>query len=554
MHDTETESLSPPAVHKESEDPWNKLCIDLEAIEFNYRYLRSQLPPGVVFYAVLKSDAYGHGLVEVAKVLSWAGCRHFAVESPQEGIRLRNEDIDGEILLMNPIPAWMAELAVRHDLSVSVIRRSILEPLEDAARLMERTCRIHINANVGLNRLGASPKKILEIAQEASGMRHLEMVGLFGQPRAAGSAADSYERLMEIRDAMQSRGLAPNRIHFANSTTFLDHPEFVADGVRIGIILYGVLPPEQYRKGFEQHPLRPAMSLETEIVQVRELPAGSRIGYRSRKKTERDLVIGTIPIGYNHGLNRKMLGGAYTLVRGAAAPFIGAISMNSSTIDITGVKTAEIGDAVTIIGHQGDREIDINELAEKGETIAAELMMGFGKSMPRIHRSGEEDIAPTIAFDRERREDIQIGYYQTSSEFPEGVTPYEIIRFLHAQLVPFHDREETIASAVDYALSSHPGGRGFVLLAMIDRRIVGALVCIRMHRIAIIPENLIVYLCVDREYRCIGLGSRMVREAMECCDGDVKLHVERSNPAVRFYRKLGFRDDYIEMRYIKKGE
>jgi GNAT superfamily N-acetyltransferase len=359
---------------------------------------------------------------------------------------------------------------------------------------------------------------------------------------------------MEIRDALRSHGLDPGCIHFANSTTFLEQPELAADGVRLGILLYGVLPPEQHRSGYEAETLRPAMSLETELVQVRDLPRGSRIGYRSKQRTDRDLVIGTIPIGYHHGLNRKMLNGAHTLVHGHDAPFIGAISMNSSTIDITGIEDVKIGDSVVIVGRQGNEAISINELAEKGETIAAELMMGFGKSIPRIYGSDEEDETTTIAFEQERPGDVTIGYYQTSSELPDGVTTYEIIRFLHAHLEPFHDSEETIATAVDYAFSAHPSGRGFVLLATIGRRIVGVLVCIQMHRIAIIPENLIVYTCVDREYRTLGLGRRMVKEAIECCDGDVKLHVERSNPAVRFYRKLGFKDAYIEMRYLKTDE
>lgn len=554
MSDTEFESLSPPAVHKASEDPWNKLSIDLEAITSNYRHLRSKLPPGIVFYAVLKSDAYGHGLTEVANVLFEAGCRRFAVESPQEGIRLRNEDITGEILLMNPIPEWMAELSVRHDLSVSVIHRSILAPLEETARRMKKTGRIHINANVGLNRLGAPPKKIMQIAREASEMEHLELVGIFGQPRDSASAAESYGRLLKMHDALRSQGLDPECIHFANSTTLLEHPEFAAGGIRIGILLYGVLPPEQYSEGIERHPLRPAMSLETELVQVQELPPGSRIGYRSKQRTDHDMIIGTIPIGYNHGLNRKMLNRAHTLVHGAAAPFVGAISMNSSTIDITDIAGARIGDPVVIVGRQGESEILINELAAAGETIAAELMMGFGKSMPRIYQSGDENETPTISFGPERADDIQIGYYQTPNELPDGITTYEIIRFLGTHLAPFHDPEDTIATAVDFALSSHPGGRGFVLLAMVDRRIIGALVCIQMHKIAIIPENLIVYVCVDRDFRRIGLGRRMVTEAIECCDGGLKLHVERNNPAVGFYKRLGFTNDYLEMRFLKKDE
>jgi alanine racemase len=241
MIDNSNNALSPPSVQRAYEDPWNKLTIDLDAVKNNYRYLKSQLPPGSVFFAVLKSDAYGHDLTEVSKVLSQSGCRHFAVESPQEGIRLRNQGITGEILLMNPIPIWMAELSVRHDLSVSVIHESILQSLQEAASLMGKMCRIHLNVNIGLNRMGIAPSNILKIAKEAVSKSHIEIEGLFGQPRDSESALTSFEQLKAIYEKLKLNDLAPNYLHFANSITFLTHTETIADGVRLGILLYGEL-------------------------------------------------------------------------------------------------------------------------------------------------------------------------------------------------------------------------------------------------------------------------------------------------------------------------
>ncbi|MEA3478628.1 MAG: alanine racemase, partial [Bacteroidota bacterium] len=254
------ENLSPPSVQKEYEDPWNKLIIDLGAFKSNYNYLRSRLPKDTLFYAVLKSDAYGHDLVESAKVLADAGCRHYAVDTPQEGIRLRNEGVQGEILLMNPIPIWMAELSVRHDLSVSVIHESILAPLEGAARAMGKTCRIHLNANVGLNRMGIAPSKVAQIARKADTFPHIQLEGLFGQPCDPESAINSFSKLKDIYQDIKSKDLAPGILHFANSTTFLTHPDTIANGVRIGILIYGVLPPEQFSSGEIDKQLKPVMS------------------------------------------------------------------------------------------------------------------------------------------------------------------------------------------------------------------------------------------------------------------------------------------------------
>lgn len=551
MNNQNEDSLSPPSVQREYEDPWNKLNIDLEAVKFNYRYLKSQLPPRAIFYAVLKSDAYGHDLKEIGKVLSQSGCMHFAVESPQEGIRLRNEGITGDILLMNPIPTWMAELSIRHDLSVSVIHESILQPLEEAAQLMGKICRIHLNVNIGLNRMGIAPSKILKIAKEAASKPHIELEGLFGQPSDSTSDLESFKHLKNIYEKLKSEDVAPIYFHFANSTTFLAHPETIADGVRLGILLYGVLPPEQYKVKTKPNQLKPVMSLKTEIVQIRQLPIGSKIGYRSKEKTERDLIIGTIPIGYNHGLDRKLLNGGYVIVHEQKALFIGAISMNSSTIDITEIKDVEIEDEVVIIGRQGKQEININELAEKSDTIAAELMMRFGKSIARNYQIDEQDVTSEIIIEQKKTDDIHIRYFQTENELPEWMNVYNIANFLQTHLIPFDDPKDVISTAVEYALSAHPGGKGFILLATINEKLLGVVVCIRIDKVGIIPENLIVYVCVHQNYRGKGLGSRLVQEAIDCADGDVKLHVEKTNPAIKLYKKLGFKDDYIEMRFLK---
>jgi GNAT superfamily N-acetyltransferase len=281
------------------------------------------------------------------------------------------------------------------------------------------------------------------------------------------------------------------------------------------------------------------------------LPKGSKIGYRSKEQTERDLIIGTIPIGYNHGLDRKLLNGGYVIVHEKKAPFIGAISMNSSTVDITEIKDTKIGDEVLIIGRQGKQEIDINELAEKSDTIAAELMMRFGNSIARNYQIDEQDVTSEIVIEQEKTDDIHIRYFQTENELPEWMNLYDIVNFLQTHLMPFDDPKDVISTAVEYALSAHPGGKGFILLATIDKKLLGVIVCIQLNKVGIIPENLIVYVCVHQNYRGKGLGSRLIREAIDCADGDVKLHLEKTNPSIKLYKKLGFNDNYIEMRFLK---
>ena len=263
--------------------------IDLDAIRSNYHHLRSHLPEECVFHAVLKSDAYGHGIIEASNALIDAGCPHFAVGDLLEAI---------------------------------------------------------------------APSKLIKIAKEAISKPHLRLEGLYAQSRDPVSARGGFEKIKAIYERMQSEGIAPRRLHFANSTTFLSHPDTVAGGVRLGMLIYGVLPPEQ-SSGDSPIPVKPAMRLHSEIVQLRDLPEGSKIGYRAEQKTSRDSVIGTIPIGYAHGLDRRLSGSGFVLVRGRQAPFIGAISMNDSTIDVTDIPDVRVGDDAVIVGGQNSQRISI---------------------------------------------------------------------------------------------------------------------------------------------------------------------------------------------------
>jgi alanine racemase len=541
--------LSPLPVETEYEDPWNNLVVNLDRLEYNYRLLMSRMPKGSVLYAVVKSDAYGHGIKEVSKVLSQAGCAHFAVETPQEGIIIRNEGIVGEILLMNPIPLWMAELAVRYDLSVSVIHTSILQPLEDVAALMDKTCMIHLNINVGLHRMGIPPSKSVGVAKEAAAKPHLLLQGIFGQPREPSTALESFRRLQDIHEKMKAERVAPKQLHFANSTTFLSHPEIIANGVRLGILLYGVFPPEQRKQDFPELPVKPVMNVCTELVQIRDLDKGSRIGYRAKTKTQRDSRIGTIPIGYSHGLGKLTAQNGYVLIHGRRAPFIGTISMNSATIDITDIKEAKIGDKVVVVGKQGSNEIDVNDLAQTSGTIAGELMTRLGRGIPRQYKMESQDVMTEITVSQDKTDDVNIRYIENEKELPNWLYVNDITDFLLDHMHPYSDSMETTVTAVDYALSAHPQGRGFVLIASMAKEIIGVVVAIQTDKLEIIPENVLVYICVHRDYRHRGIGSRLITEATNCVEGNFKIHVLKTNPALGLLKKLGFKNDHFEMRF-----
>jgi len=539
--------LSPPGVVQEYEDPWNSLLIDLDTLKDNYNWLRSKINKDAVFFPVLKANAYGHGLKETASVLSDLGCRHFAVDSPQEGIILRNSGIESEILLMNPIPLWMAEQAVRYDLSVSVIHSSILESLEQAASDLNKKCRIHLNMNLGLNRMGIPTRNVTKLAKQVDSYPHLKLEGLFGQPREPGTALEAMDRLNNEVSELGKKGISVPNVHFANSITFLRHPETRELGVRLGILLYGVLPPEEGDKYINDLPLRPVMSLKTKVVQIQSVRSGSKIGYHAREKILRDSLIAVIPLGYYHGLDRKMTQNGFVIIKEKRAPFIGAISMNAAMVDITDIPDVRIGENVTLFGKHDNQMITLNEIASRTGTIAAELMMRFGNSIERKYIYKGEDVSKHIIFLKETQK-VEIRYCQTVKDLPSNITFTDIALFLKSHLAPLDDSIDKINSALDYALASSAPGRGFILLAVSGGDILGVLVCVKTDTLDFIPENIIVYTCVHKDHRQKGLGSILVNQAFECVEGKIKLHLEKNNPAREFYKKLGFTLDYIEMR------
>jgi alanine racemase len=508
------------------------------------------MPDKAVFYAVLKANAYGHGLREIALTLAQAGCRHFAVESPQEGIRLRNQGITSEIILMNPVPLWMAEICVQHDLSVSVIHPSILLPLEEAARSMNKFCRIHLNVNVGLHRMGIARSRLLNVAREAADMPHLILQGIFGQPRTPESAPEAHRLLKESHRQLIKQGITLRSMHFANSAAFLSYPETAAEGARLGILLYGVLPIEIFKKASPPISLKPAMGLDTELVQIRDLPKGSRIGYHSHKKTKKNMKVGVIPLGYYHGLDRKLTHGGYVLLHERKVFFVGSISMNAAAIDITGIPGAKIGDRVTIIGKQGDQAISINQLAIQSETIAAELMMRLGGNLVRAYTLSEG--APSSGLHLDHGDTgASILYLRSAKSLPDWLNISDIIEFIRQQMGSYSESENTIGYAIGYALSAVRPGKGFILLCVSEQRIIGVSVCIQTETYGFIPKNILLYLCVHPEFRGKGLGKGLLQDTLAAAGGDLKAHIQPGNPAAGFFKKMGFEKKFMEYRYTK---
>jgi alanine racemase len=364
-----------------SERPVRAL-VDLDAIASNYRLLRARVAPRPV-YAVVKADAYGHGAPVVAHRLASEGADRFAVAQTDEGVALRREGVSGEVLVLSHTdPSDLARLRA-YGLTPALYDVEQVRAFAEAARGLAEPLSAHVELDTGMGRAGIRPEELGAVAEALRAAAGISVAGTFANLSSADdpaspSTARQVALLREGAARLGAAGVGPGLVHAANSAGILWSPDAWLDAVRPGLALYGVAPsPEADRAG-----LVPAMSVQTEVISVRRIPAGTPLGYGGRFVTERETIVAVIPIGYYDGFRRSLSGKASVLVRGQRAPVVGAVSMDVTLADATGIGV-ERGDPVTCLGTQGGQTISAWDLARAAETIPYEILCGFG---PRVAR------------------------------------------------------------------------------------------------------------------------------------------------------------------------
>ncbi|HKY32060.1 MAG TPA: alanine racemase [Candidatus Polarisedimenticolia bacterium] len=360
--------------------------VDLDRLAANVRCLRARAA-GRPLLAMVKADAYGHGAVEVSRRLAKEGVERLGVAIPEEGHALRAAGIALPILVLGAAEASQLRAMADAGLTPAAYSERFLQAILEEGRRLGRPLPFHLKIDTGMGRLGIQPARLgeaLRLVAAAKGAGTLE--GVFthlscsddpSDPHTARQLALFEEALRAVREAGFTSVLA----HAANSGGLLDFPGSLFDLARPGIALYGMRPSAASRDAG----LRPLLSFKTRLVLVKELPAGQSIGYGREFVASRPSRIGTIAAGYADGISRMCWGRGHALVRGAAAPYAGRISMDHSMIDLTGVEPAEEGDEVVLIGEQGGAAVTADQFAAWSGTIAYEALCRIGPRVPRFH-------------------------------------------------------------------------------------------------------------------------------------------------------------------------
>ncbi|MDP3790839.1 MAG: alanine racemase [Candidatus Omnitrophota bacterium] len=363
--------------------------VDLGAIEHNYTQVKRLVGKDVMLMAVVKANAYGHGTVEIARVLENIGVNYLGVATTDEAVRIRDHGIKTPILILGSILPEEVKIAKYRDIAITLCNDEIFNEIKRLAKQEEPgdpKIKVHIKVDTGMGRIGIWHEDALAFVKEIAAEKTVAMEGIYTHFSSAGRdefftsyQIESFERLLA---SIEKSWIKIPLKHAANSIATVDFKRSHLNLVRPGLIIYGMYPKHTFPKLIK---LKPAMSLKTKIVFIKDIPPGRSISYGRTFISQRPTKVATVPIGYADGYNRGVSNKAQVLVRGQFAPVVGKVTMDQTMIDVGHVRGVKVGDEVVLIGKQGRHEIRIEQLARLAGTIAYDFICGISNRVPRIY-------------------------------------------------------------------------------------------------------------------------------------------------------------------------
>ena len=366
--------------------------IDLDALQDNYRALRTFVGdrvPGAppVVMAVVKANAYGHGLVSVALALEAAGATMLACADIEEGVRLRQEGVRAPILVFGALSISDLNGVFDYGLTPTVSSPSAARALQRAAADRGLQLHCHLKIDTGMNRFGFRYDNLRRTMPEVLSSSHLVFDAIYTHFATAEESsgrlfADQGVRFDQATSTLASFGVVGVDRHAANSAALLAGPQCWYQAVRPGLLLYGVAPPGVSVPGGLQ--VRPVMSLRSRVVAVKGMRAGETSGYGGRFTAGRPTRVAIVPAGYADGLDVRLAGVGEVLIRGRRAPIVGSVCMDSIAIDVSDVDV-DPGDEVVVIGAQDDDQIDALEVSKWLGTVPHDVLCRTGSRIERVY-------------------------------------------------------------------------------------------------------------------------------------------------------------------------
>lgn len=363
--------------------------VDLARLKQNFQAIRQAAGPARVM-AVLKANAYGHGLVEVARHVERWGADYLGVAVLEEGLLLREIGIQAPILVMGGILGNQVPHFLAHDLTLTASSIEKLQHIDQAAQALGKTARVHLKIDTGMERIGVHYYNAEGLLEASLRCQHVQVEGVFSHFANAdapdlASARLQLERFLEALDFYERRSLPPPLRHIANSGALLQLPESALDMVRPGILFYGVYPAPEVSRSIA---VQPALAWKSHVVYFKVLPPETPVSYGWTWQSDHMIRVVTVPVGYGDGYFRSMSNQARVLLNGRVYPQIGRICMDQIMVNIEW-DSAYNGDEVVLIGESGRESVTVEDLAGWAGTVPYEILTNINTRVPRVYLNSE---------------------------------------------------------------------------------------------------------------------------------------------------------------------
>ncbi len=367
-----------------------KAIVSLDAVAHNFREMRKNIAEDTKVIAVVKADAYGHGAVQIARLVEeydyiWG----FATATEEEAIELRRAGIEKPILVLGIVFEEYYPELIRYDIRPAVCEADSAEKLSKEALRQGKTVHIHLALDTGMTRIGfADVPKSVETIKQIQMLPNLEIEGIFTHFARADEydrspALVQLERYLDFLKLLEDAGIKIPLLHCSNSAGIIRIPEANLSMVRAGITIYGIYPSGEVER--DKIKLETAMEIKSHISYLKDVSPGTAISYGGTFVATKPMKVATIPVGYADGYPRQLSGKGWVLIHGQKAPILGRVCMDQFMVDVTDIPNTSSGDEVTLIGRDGNEVITAEELGELSGRFSYEFICCISKRVPRVY-------------------------------------------------------------------------------------------------------------------------------------------------------------------------
>jgi alanine racemase len=357
--------------------------IRLGALRRNFATARELAGPGVKVMAIVKANAYGHGILQVAREFVRDGADYLGVAFLEEGIFLRKNGIASPILVLGAVATQQIALFLEHDLTITLPSLEKARAVSSVAVAMGKTAKVHLKVDTGMERIGVHWYSATPFLEEVHSLPGLEVEGIFSHFATADDdldfAREQLDRFREVLAILDAAGLRPPIVHLANSAALVNLPESRFDLVRPGLLLYGYEPSPSRKVGVD-----PVMRLVSRVSYFKSVRAGAGVSYGRIWTAPEDTRLATVPIGYGDGYPRALSNKGEVIIRGRRLPVVGRVCMDQLMVDLGPDSQVRVGDNVVLLGRDGTESINAWALADALDTIPYEIFTGIATRVPRI--------------------------------------------------------------------------------------------------------------------------------------------------------------------------